>query len=93
MLAVQAQDNREGKRAATMYCSHACRQRAYERNKWERPHLARLGKDLDSAAIRAALRQEAWALLKELGMPVGSEPPPAPQRKRAQLRLVKEKPD
>lgn len=51
-----------------LYCSHACRQRAYERNKWERPHLAHLRQDLDSAAMRAAIRQEAWGLLKQAGL-------------------------
>jgi hypothetical protein len=71
------------------WCSHACRQRAYERQKWQQPHLARLRQDLDSAAIRDAIRREAWTLLKQLGLPVGSELPPAPQRKRRSLRLVK----
>jgi DNA-directed RNA polymerase subunit RPC12/RpoP len=71
------------------YCSHACRQRAYERNKWERPHLAHLRQDLNSATIRAAVRQEAWALLKQAGLPMGSEPPPAPARKRPSPQLVK----
>jgi hypothetical protein len=72
-----------------LYCSHACRQRAYEKNKWHQPLLVRLHQDLGSVAIRAALRQEAWALLKELGLPVGSGPPPAPARKPPSLKLVK----
>jgi hypothetical protein len=75
-----------------LYHNHACRQRAYEREKFGRPHLARLRQDLGSAAIRAAVQQEALAILKELvrkvGLPVELEPPPRPERKRASLRLV-----
>jgi hypothetical protein len=76
-----------------LYHNHACRQRAYEREKWGRPHLARLREDLNSAAMRTVARQEVWALLKQAGLVADQEPPPLPERKRPSLRLVKEKSD
>jgi hypothetical protein len=80
-----------------LYHNQACRQRAYEQEKFGRPHLVRLRQDLGSAAIRAAVQQEALAILKELarkvGLPENWSPPPRPERKRPALRLVKEKPD
>jgi hypothetical protein len=76
-----------------LWCSHACRQRAYEQEKWGQPHLARLRQDLNSVAMRSAIRQELWVLLKELGLSAEPAPAPLPGNKRPSLRLVKEKPD
>jgi hypothetical protein len=69
------------------FCGHACRQRAYEQDKWGKPHLARLRRDLDSAAMRSVIRQEVWAALKQLGLSAEAEPR-SPSRKRPSLRVV-----
>jgi hypothetical protein len=71
-----------------LYCSHSCRQRVYERGKWQQPHLAALRRDLARVEIRDAIRQEAWALLRQMGLTTGPKPPERPQRKRPDLRLV-----
>jgi hypothetical protein len=70
------------------FCGHACRQRAYEQDKWGKPHLARLRRDLDSAALRSVIRQELWAALKQLGLTAEAEPP-SPLRPRPSLRVVR----
>jgi hypothetical protein len=39
------------------FCSRSCRQRAYERRKWLRPHpVELLARDLDTAAVRDLIR-------------------------------------
>src|SRR5215471_13444155 len=61
------------------FCSPSHRQRAYERAKWGRPHLVALRSDLASVAMRTAIREEAWAMLREAGLlPDGATPPPMP---------------
>jgi len=71
------------------FCSHSCRQRAYERAKWGRPHLAALRSDLATVAMRAAIREEAWAMLQQAGLlPVGATPPAMSRRNRTALRIV-----
>jgi hypothetical protein len=72
-----------------LYHNHACRQRAYEQEKWGRPHLARLRQDLNSVAMRTVARQEVWALLKQARLVADPEPPPLPERKRPSLQVVK----
>jgi hypothetical protein len=72
------------------YCSASCRQRAYERAKWSEPHLVHLRRDLNSIALRTAIRKEAWKMLRQAGLlPKDIEQPPLPPRKpRPVLRVV-----
>jgi hypothetical protein len=71
------------------FCSQTCRQRAYERAKWGQPHLAALHSDLATVEMRTAIREEAWAMLRQAGLVQASTPPPMPRRKpRPDLRLV-----
>jgi hypothetical protein len=72
-----------------LYCSHSCRQRAHERKKWRQPHLlVQLNQDLANVAIRAAVREEAWALLRQMRLVMGPAPPENRRQSRPALRLV-----
>ena len=70
------------------FCSHSCRQRAYERAKWQQPHLLQLHKDLRRSAIRTEIRKEAWELLRQMGLVEAAAPPEKPRSKRPILRVV-----
>src|SRR6516164_4457952 len=63
-----------------LFCSHSCRQRAYERAKWGQPHLVALCKDLATTELRRAIREEAWAMLRQAGLVQTPAPPPMPRR-------------
>jgi hypothetical protein len=73
-----------------LFCSHSCRQRAYERAKWDQPHLVALRRDLATIEMRAVIRAEIWEMLRQMGLlPAGATPPPMPGRKpRPALRIV-----
>jgi hypothetical protein len=71
-----------------LFCSHSCRQRAYERAKWGQPHLVAVRRDLATVEVRRAIREEAWALLREAGLAPTPKPPPMLRRNRPQLRVV-----
>jgi hypothetical protein len=70
------------------FCSHSCRQRAYERAKWQQPHLLALHKDLKRFAIRAEIRKEAWELLRQMGLVEAAAPPEKPRSTLPILRVV-----
>jgi hypothetical protein len=70
------------------FCSHSCRQRAYERAKWQQPHLLALHKDLKRVAIREEIRKEAWQLLQEVGLVKAAALPGRPRNTRPALRVV-----
>jgi hypothetical protein len=73
-----------------VFCCQTCRQRAYERRKWSRPHAVEaLAKDIATARVRGAIRQEIWMALRELGLTTEPEPPPRSPGSRPALRLVK----
>jgi hypothetical protein len=73
-----------------VFCCQTCRQRAYERRKWSRPHAVEaLAKDIATVRVRAVIRQEIWAALRELGLVDAAEPPPQSPSRRPALRLVK----
>src|SRR5437762_343020 len=65
-----------------LFCTRSCRQRAYERAKWQQPHLLHLRRDLARIDIRAAIRREAWELLRQMGLVTAPEPPEKPRGKR-----------
>ena len=68
------------------FCSQTCRQRAYERRKWQRPHLMQhLHDELFDIRVEAAVHR----VLQRQGL--ASEPAPSapPRRKRPTLRVVK----
>src|SRR5437764_10191 len=65
------------------YCSHTCRQRTYERHKWEQPHLIALGKDLITIRLIAAAEAAVNNVLEGLGIT-----PPPPKRPKPNLRVV-----
>ena len=49
------------------FCCQRCRQRAAEKRKWLRPApLVAIAHDIESARSRAAIREEAWLLLKQM---------------------------
>src|SRR4249919_1078971 len=64
------------------FCSHSCRQRAYERAKWQQPHLLALHKDLKRVVIRAEIRNEVWELLRQVGLVKAAVPPEKPRNTR-----------
>jgi hypothetical protein len=72
------------------YCGASCRQRAYEQSKWNPPHLVRLRRDLNSVAMRTAIREEVWALLRQAGLVSKDsvQPPMALRKSRPVLRVV-----
>jgi hypothetical protein len=70
------------------YCSHSCRQRAYERAKWQQPHLLALHKDLKRLAIRAEIRKEAMELLRQMGLVGATTASEKPRSARPALRVV-----
>ena len=73
------------------YCSHSCRQRAYERAKWQQPHLVALRKDLLRVAvnteIRRAVSEATDRILREAGLEEYAAPPKKP---RPVLRVVRD---
>ena len=73
-----------------LYCSSACRQRAYERRKHSGLMVA-LAQDLATAKVRDAIRAEVVAVLSQAGI-IKAVPPllrPSPPKKRpSHLRLV-----
>jgi hypothetical protein len=76
------------------FCCQTCRQRAYERRKWSRPHAVEaLAKDIATARVRTVIRQEIWAALRELGLVDAAEPPSQSPSRRPALRLVKRSDD
>ncbi len=73
-----------------LYCCRAHRQRAYERRRSRAP-LALLRQDLDTMAVRDAIRREVLAVLQAAGLlpPQGLPPPPSkPRRSERPLSLV-----
>jgi hypothetical protein len=72
------------------YCSHSCRQRAYERAKWQPPHLLALSKDLKRVAIQAEIRKAVEEVPRQM-VSVGAAAPPrsheAPVRRCGLSRL------
>jgi hypothetical protein len=74
-----------------LYCSHTCRQLAYERRRYlgMREMLAQ---DIASAKIRDVIRAELWAVLRQIGLVPEKMPPPPrlkPEPKhRPNLKLV-----
>ena len=69
------------------YCSPTCKQRAYLRRKYRGP-MELLAQDIATMKVRGILRQEIWAVLKEVGLVTQPEPPP-PRPKRDQTRHLR----
>ena len=75
------------------FCSPACRQRAYERRKWQRPGpVELLAQDIATVKVRDFIRAEIWSLLQAAGLVSPSQTPPLmPPRARQRsthLRLI-----
>jgi hypothetical protein len=71
------------------FCSHTCRQRAYEQVKWQRPGaLVALEQDLATVRVRDAIRAEVRAVLAEMGITPPPPPPAKPRRPSSHLRVV-----
>jgi len=73
------------------FCSRSCRQRAYERRKWQRPHaLELLARDLAAVQIHDVIREEIWNILQQMGLERPSTVPPnaSAQKNKPKLRLV-----
>ena len=62
------------------FCSPSCRQATYfeRRIAVERDPSALLARDLNTMAVRTAIRQELWAVLRQIGL-VTDPKPPAPR--------------
>ena len=73
------------------FCSHSCRQRAYERSKWGPGLREVLARDLATVRGREVIRAEIWTLLKQLGLVSEPNPPPPPRKppRPSHLRVVK----
>ena len=68
--------------------SRPCRQRAYEQRKHSRPHLIELlARDIDTARVRDAIREEVRKVLLEAGFDL-PPPEPKPKRRGPNLRLI-----
>jgi hypothetical protein len=69
------------------FCGRSCRQRAYERRKWSRPHpVELLARDIATVQVRDFIRQQVREILLQAGIDL--PPPPPKPRRRANLRLV-----
>lgn len=59
-----------------VFCSSSCRQHAYEKRKWQRPHaLELLAYDLAHTKVREEIRRQILSVLQEMGLPVEAVPP------------------
>ena len=80
---------------AADFCSNSCRQRSYERRKWQRPQLVEAwARDIATVQVRDFIRGEIWTLLQQAGLvapkaPVPSVPKPT-SKPRPRLRLVED---
>jgi hypothetical protein len=73
------------------FCSQGCRQRAYQRRRWQRPHpIELLARDLATVQVRDVIRAEIWAIMVQLGWVDERAPAPKPPRTgpKPPLRLV-----
>ena len=72
------------------FCSRSCRQRAYERRKWQKPTpVELLARAVDSMAVRQLVREEVRKVLQELGLAAKTPVPPLVSKKsRPELRLI-----
>ena len=75
------------------YCGQACKQLAYLKRRIDGPTLL-MARDIATAKVRDAIRQEIWAVLLQVGLVTGKPPPPPkPQREKPKLRLITREPD
>ena len=70
------------------YGSHSCRQRAYERAKWQQPHLLALSEDLKRVAIQAEIRKGVEEVLRQMVSGGAAAPPEKPRSTGPALRVV-----
>jgi hypothetical protein len=70
------------------YCSHSCRQRAYERAKWQQPLLLAFHKDLKRLAFQAEIRKGVEEVLRQMVSVGAAAPPEQPRSTRPALRVV-----
>ncbi len=68
-----------------LYCCRAHRQRAYELRRSRTP-LALLRQDVDTVAVRDAIRREVLAVLQAAGLLPPQGLPPAPSKPRGPKR-------
>ena len=70
------------------FCSRSCRQRAYERRKWSKPHpIELLARDLATVQVRDLIRQIVRDELVLAGI-ILPPSPPKPKRRGPPLRVV-----
>jgi len=71
-----------------VFCSPTCRQRAYERRKWQRPHpIDLLARDINTVQVKDLVRRIVREVLTEAGIDLPPPPPKKPKR-RDHLRVV-----
>jgi hypothetical protein len=70
------------------FCSASCRQRDYERRKWQRPHpVDLLARDINTVQVKDLVRRIVREVLTEAGIILPPPPPKKPKR-RDHLRVV-----
>jgi hypothetical protein len=73
------------------FCSRNCRQRAYEHNRALGPTMVPmsiLARDLDTAHVRAVIRDEIRTVLREMGWGIPPTPPSPKPKRKAHLHVV-----
>ena len=62
------------------FCGASCRQAAYSERRIaiEKDPSALLARDLNTMAVRTAMRRELWAMMRQIGL-VTDPKPPAPE--------------
>jgi len=82
----------KGRGRVPEFCSQSCRQRAYQKRKWQRPYSVELlARDIATLRVRTAIRAEIWAIMQQLGLvdKHATIPMPVSKTPKPNLRLVK----
>jgi len=77
----------KGKGPIPLYCSHTCRQLAYQERRYSGP-MAMTARQIAATTVRGVIRAEIGEVLRQLGL-VDTGPPPKKKRSRTHLRLIK----
>ena len=79
----------KGKGPVPLYCSHTCRQLAYQKRRHLGP-MVMTARQIAALTVRGVIRAEIMEVLRELGLVATPTPPPREKKRpRTHLRLIK----